>query len=469
MANNALWTSAQLSEALGQHVPAGIAATGVSIDTRTLKPGEIFLALPGENVDGHTYVAQAFEKGAAAALVAKKVAHEHAIQVPDVLEALEKMAAHRRAQTQAPCIALTGSVGKTSTKEMLLTCLSSLGRTHANVGNFNNHIGLPLTMARLPLDAEYAVFELGMNHAGELRELTNLLQPDMALITTIAPQHLEFFDSVERIAEAKAELLEGVKKGGIAVLPVDNSYYAILAAKAKKHGLVVKDFGTKEGAHSRLLHTEVAKQGQKVQVVLSSEKGNKKLDFSIGCMGAHHALNAAGVLLLLEALGHVEAIQALKDYKATKGRGKIHQLAIQGCRFTLVDESYNAGPASMEAALSVLGQMKRAGGSKALAVLGDMLELGENEAQFHAGLAEPIHRAGVDAVFTVGKRMRKLAQALPAATLAGQVDSAEELNEAELLQLIKPYDLIMVKGSNGSRSWKLVETIINNATKQEDK
>ncbi len=448
-----LWNSEQLAEALGLPVPEGIVATGVSIDTRTLAPGDLFVALKGERFDGNTYAVDALEKGAAAAIVSDASLDEPGmIVVEDTEAALVKLGTYRRAAFAGKVIGVTGSLGKTSVKEALTALLSQQGQTHATRGNLNNHFGVPLTLARLPVEADYAVIEMGMNHAGEIRYLTKMARPDVAMITTVDAVHLEFFDSVEGIAEAKAEIFEGLESAGTAILPRDNRYYPLLQERAGAHAK--RTFGQSAEADFQMVQTEETAEGQAVTCRLDGQKDQ----FVLALTGVHHAVNLLGVLAAMEAAGAdiSQAFAGMHAIQPTQGRGNRLRLEIDGKRITLIDDSYNASPASMQSALSGLAVTARQEGGRPVAALGDMLELGEQEKALHAGLVDSVVSNQIKKVFLLGKRMRYLQEVLPDTVEVDHTESLDLLKNA-LLEQLQDKDILLIKGSHGSDIWKLVE------------
>lgn len=439
------------------------AVTGVSIDTRTLQPGDLFVAIKGVSSDGHDHVARAFENGAAAAIVDE--AHAGALAgagplyvVHDTLSALEGVGLAARARTKARIAAITGSVGKTSTKEMLALVLGQAGATHASVASYNNHWGVPLTLARMPRDARFGVFEIGMNHADEITPLAAMVQPHIAIVTTIAPVHVENFpDGIEGVARAKAEIFSGVAKGGLAILNRDAPHFALLqAAAAASPARFILSFGESEGGEARLESVEVYPEASYVQANVLGEA----LRYRIGAPGRHFAQNSLAVLLAAKAMGLrlADAAQALEHFQAPTGRGQRHALRLPEGTLTLIDESYNANPASMRAALAVLGALPADGGRR-VAVLGDMLELGPEENNQHAQLAQNVENEGIDLVFAAGPRMRHLYDALAPHRRAHWAPSAAELQPA-LIDALRAGDMVMVKGSNGSRMVPLVKALL---------
>jgi len=444
---DALWTADEIAKAVGGKVAGDFAATGVSIDTRSVEQGDLFTPLVGAR-DGHDFVPQAMANGAAGVLAAKPV-DAPAVMVEDTFKALEALGvAARERAPQCKRGAVTGSVGKTSVTRAVEAGLRLAGKAHASVKSYNNHIGVPLTLARMPRDTERAVFEIGMNHEGEIVPLSNFVRPHAVAITTVGPVHLENFpDGEAGVARAKAEIFAGLRPGGIAVLNADNRWFDFLKGEAEKVGAIVWSFGEAEGATARLTNFVVEGEVATVSVNLRGEA----LSFPIRQTGVHWGPNSLCVLLMLEALDvpRETALAALAAFAPIEGRGAEKTVRIAGGTFTLVDESYNANPVSMQAALKTLGARKVAG--RRVAVLTDMLELGEDSARFHAELAGPIAAANVDTVFLAGVHMKSLWEALPPTRRGGYAMVTEELT-AKLAGAIQPGDVVMVKGSNGSRA-----------------
>jgi len=448
---NALWTSAEAKAATLGTATREFSASGLSIDTRTLKAGDLFVALKGDNRDGHEFVRAAFDAKAGAALVSRRPdgADGPMLVVPNTQRGLEDLAVASRARSDAKIVAVTGSAGKTTTKEILRLGLGALGKTHASAASYNNHWGVPLSLASLPLDARYAVFEIGMNHFGEIRSLVGFVRPHAALVTTIAPAHLEFFGSCEAIADAKSEIFEGIEPGGAALIPSDSPYAARLIARAKQsHIARILTFGEKAGSDARLLSYDEMASGAHIKADLMG----LPVEFSMAAPGRHIASNALGALLAVSALdGDVlNAAAAMKAFSALKGRG---------ARFTaggvdVIDESYNANPSSMAAALALLGAAK----GRRIAVLGDMLEMGEAGASHHAALAKPIEDVRVDLVFLCGPQMQSLWDKLPASRRGPYAATSVELTKP-LLAVLKPGDTVLVKGSNGMKLSVIVDAL----------
>ncbi len=450
-----LWTSADMLQAMSAaasgQLPDGI--TGLSIDTRTLKPGEAYFAIKGDVHDGHAFVAAALKAGAGLAVVARDKRSEYPADAPllivdDVLDGLRALAHAARARTRAKIIAVTGSVGKTTTKEALLLALSADGPTHASVASFNNHWGVPLSLARCPASAKYAVFEIGMNHAGEITPLTQMVKPDIAVITTIEPVHLEFFGTLEAIADAKAEIFSGAK-GGMAVLNRDNGQYERLKSAAEAAGVSrIVSFGEHKDADARLIDCALRPTCSCVHADILGQD----ISYKIAMPGRHLVMNSLAVLSAATLAGADLAIAALALAKMTPppGRGAREQLAVAGGTALLVDESYNANPASMRAALTVLGQADIGSRGRRIAVLGDMLELGPDAPDLHRSLAGAIKANNIDLVFCSGPLMQNLFDALPPAQRGGYATSSAGL-EAGVTAAIRAGDVVMVKGSAGSK------------------
>lgn len=459
----ALWTAQDAAAATGGRNTGGAwQANGVSIDSRTVVAGDLFVALAGPKFDGHDYVAGALARGGAAAVVAKQPAKVEAdaklLVVADTQAALEALGHAARARAQGKIIAITGSVGKTGTKEALKTVLSRQARAFASSGSLNNHWGVPLSLSRMPADSQYGVFELGMNHPGEIDALVRMVRPHVAVITTIEPAHLGFFPSVEAIADAKAEIFRGVERGGAAILNRDNPHYARLAKAAQDCGIdTIIGFGAHQDAAVRLVKFELHEDKSTV----AADVMGTAIDYTIGSAGKHWVMNSLAVLAAVSAAGGdvKAAASALANLAPLAGRGERHRIAIAGGHFTLIDESYNASPASMRAAFAVLGSTQPEDGGRRIAVLGDMLELGTESQKLHASLAQPLIEAKMDLVFTLGDEMRALDDALPAAKRGGHAANVDAL--AGLLgQHLHNGDVVTVKGSHGSKVYELVASLL---------
>jgi UDP-N-acetylmuramoyl-tripeptide--D-alanyl-D-alanine ligase len=456
-----LWTSAEIEAATGGKLSGeAFAATGVSIDTRTLEPGDLFVALGGIR-DGHEFVDQARDKGAAGALASQPVLGS-AVMVDDTLKGLQRLgeAARERARG-ARRGAVTGSVGKTSVTQAIMAGLTLAGRAHSSVKSYNNHIGVPLTLARMPRDTERAVFEIGMNHAEEIRPLTRMVRPHAAVVTTVGPVHTENFpDGETGVAKAKAEIFEGLQKGGVAVLNADDRWFGLLKAEAETAGAEVRTFGRAEGCDARLIDFQVAQdlgRGGGHAVVQARFHG-KGLDFPILQTGMHWGLNSMAVLLMLEALDVDlgDSLAALGSFEPLAGRGAETAVRLAGGAFTLIDESYNANPISMASAIATLGARKTSG--RKVVALTDMLELGPEAPGYHAALAQPLADAGVDLVFAAGPLMKSLWDHLPPTRRGGYAEQAADL-AAEVARAAEPGDVVMVKGSNGSKAGLIAQAL----------
>ena len=457
-----LWTLGEIVDATGGSSLGAVGApvTGLSIDSRSLAKGEGFIAIRGPNRDGHAFVTAALEQGAACAIVDRDFPtgdEERLVRVGDTLEALNALGRAGRARARdTVVIAVTGSVGKTGTKEALRLSLAPSGSVHASVKSFNNHWGVPLSLANMPQDTRFGVFEAGMNHAGEIDVLTRLIRPHIAIITTVAPVHLGYFRAVEEIADAKAEIFRGLELRGTAVINRDSPYYGRLKGRALKAGAKVIGFGEADSAEARLLDVDLHPDGSKVKAnILGTEIG-----YSLAAPGRHLVQNSLAVLAAVKIAGaDLElAARALAGLHAQAGRGARTLLGSKDRRIAIIDESYNANPASMRAALATLGLTPRSEFGRRVAVLGDMLELGPEGQKLHEGLADCIDGAGVDVVFACGELMGSLYQALPANRRGAYAKTSEEL-ATQLVEAVGPGDVIMIKGSLGSRMGPLVEAL----------
>jgi UDP-N-acetylmuramoyl-tripeptide--D-alanyl-D-alanine ligase len=439
-----------------------VSVPGISMDSRSLVLGEAFFAITGDARDGHEFVAAALKAGAGLAVVAASMRAQMPkaaplLVVPDVLESLRDLARAARVRTKARVIGVTGSVGKTSTKEALRLALSAIGGTHASAASYNNHWGVPLSLARCPAGARFAVFEMGMSHAGEIEPLTRIVRPHVAIITTIEPVHLEFFASLEAIADAKAEIFLGLELDGAAVINRDNAHFARLERAAKNAGVKrVVSFGEHEKADARLVKCALQAENSTVQArILGTD-----VTYKIGAPGRHLVLNSLAVLAAAVLAGGdlARAALALAGLAPATGRGVRITLDLPGGSALLIDESYNANPASMRAALALLGQAPIGSRGRRIAVLGDMLELGGQGAALHRALAEAIAANAIDLVFCSGPLMQDLWQALPSERRGGYAVSSAEL-EADVLTAIRAGDAVMVKGSLGSKMGPIVQAL----------
>ncbi len=450
-----LWTSDEVAQAVGgRRLGHAFSASGVSIDTRTLEPGDLFVALDGVR-DGHEFVAQALDKGAAGALVSREVGLPIII-ADETLTALERLGiAARNRAAKAKRGAVTGSVGKTSVTQAIMAGLRLAGRAHSSVKSYNNHIGVPLTLARMPRETARAVFEIGMNHADEIRPLARMVKPHAAVVTTVGPVHTENFpDGEAGVARAKAEVFAGLEPGGVAVLNADNAWFDLLKAEALNAGAEVRTFGAAKDCDAQLLGFQASDGRAVVQARLRGQP----LDFPILQTGAHWGMNSMAVLLMLEALdvGLADGLAALGGFEPLEGRGAEKTVQLARGAFTLIDESYNANPISMASAIATLGARPAVG--RRIAILTDMLELGEDGPAFHAALAQPLEAAGVDVVLCCGPLMKSLWDALPATRRGGYAKTAAELAPLAA-RSIEAGDLVMVKGSNGSKAGLIAQAL----------
>jgi len=458
----ALWSSDDAAKATGGRATQSFAASGISIDTRTLRPGDLFVALKDVR-DGHDFVADALARGAAGALVSRMPdgcsPADPLLIVADVLAGLTALGAAGRARAAAKVVAVTGSVGKTSTKEMLRAVLAGQGRVHAAEASFNNHWGVPITLARLPADADFAVIEIGMNHPGEIAPLARLARPHVAMITTVAPAHLEAFESIEGIAHEKAAIFEGLVPGGVAVVPSG-------LAAARTHAATVLTFGTGEADDYRALDLTLS---QERTVVKALRRGVPML-FKVQTAGRHFAMNALGVLAVADVLGADPAVAAcdLGRWSPPAGRGAREKVQLdivdEMLSFDLLDDAFNANPASMSAALDVLAAAEPRDGvgrtreGRRIAVLGDMLELGPDEAALHAAIADHPAMPRIHTVHCVGPRMRALWQRLPQAKRGRWSETADEM-AAKANRIADAGDIVLIKGSKGSKVSLVVDAL----------
>ena len=464
MAEPALWIVDELVAASGGKIIGAVSKplNGVSIDTRTIAQGDIFVAIKGETHDAHDFVAKALAAGAGLAIVSRtteemKAAGPLLVVANDPLEGLAKIGRASRDRSQAQIVAVTGSVGKTSTKEMLRVALSASGFTHSSVASFNNHWGVPLTLARMPRRTAYGVFEIGMNHSGEITPLVGMVRPHVAIITNVAPVHVGNFNSVEEIADAKAEIFSGVLAGGHAVLNRDNLFFERLAAAARNSGIQnIVSFGTHESADVRaervVLHGTCS--------CITADVMGEKLIYKLGMPGEHMVANSLAVLAAVKLMGAdlARAALALAVAEAAKGRGVHYHLRIDSGELLLIDESYNANPVSMAAALALLGRAKTGKGGRRVAVLGDMLELGKHGPALHGELFKALDGNKVDVLYAAGPLMAHLWEKTPADRRGAFANSSMELKDS-LLDGIQAGDVVMIKGSLGSRMGPLVEAI----------
>jgi len=457
-----LWSAREIAAATGGAVLADFHASGVVFDSRRVTPGDLFVALPGSQADGHGFVAGALAAGAAGALVAQVptgvAADAPLVQVPETMAGLEALARAARTRADVVAIGVTGSVGKTGTKEALKVALGPSGPTHASVGSFNNHVGVPLSLARMPADTRFGVFEMGMNHAGELIPLSRLVRPHIAVVTTVEPAHMAFFGSVEAIADAKAEIFAGVPAGGAAILNRDNAHFERLAAAARARGVHVVGFGTGHGCHVQLLDMVLKPD----VTVVDAMVGSRRITYKIGAPGRHWAMNSLAVMAAVELAGAdiTLASLALADLTPPAGRGRRSELHLKGGgTMLLVDESYNASPASMRAAFANLKTALPGPRGRRIAVLGDMRELGADADSLHAGLAPDLVASGVDLVFACGPHMQALYQTLPTGLQGAHTTDSKTLAPI-VRDAVRQGDVVVVKGSLGSYMAAIIDTLL---------
>jgi UDP-N-acetylmuramoyl-tripeptide--D-alanyl-D-alanine ligase len=443
----ALWTFDELVAATGGTPSGRFDAEGVAFDSREIGKGDLFFAMKGEATDGHLFVDKAFANGAAGAIVSEPVAHPH-ILVEDTFAALNALGIASRKRMQGKVIGVTGSAGKTGTKEALYAALdrSSRGNAHRSVKSYNNHVGVPLSLARMPRDTQFGVFEMGMNHAGEMRELTRLVRPHAAIVTTIAPAHIEFFKDESGIADAKAEIFERLEPGGIAIIPADNAHYRRLRDAAAQYTDNIVSFGFDAGADVRVLDHVGASGGGSL---ITAKLPEGSLCYTLSQSGNHWIANSLAVLAAVEAVGGdlAAAGLAMAELGGLAGRGARHEIAVGNGKALLLDESYNANPASMAATLAELGKYP----GRKIAVLGTMGELGDKSAEYHVAVGHQLAEAKVDLAILVGEKMQILAERLQSG-LEGPADFAHCADAKEALDLLRDnlreFDTILVKGSN---------------------
>jgi len=453
---SALWTSDEIAAATNGKASAPFEVTGVTFDSREVGPGDLFVAMPGTVHDGHEFVDAAFASGAAGAIVSKPVDGPH-VMVDDVFAALQALGRASRERSGATIVGVTGSVGKTSTKEALFAALdrNRPGKVHRSVKSYNNHTGVPLSLSRMPRDAEFAVLEMGMNNKGEIAALTRQVRPHLALITAIAPAHIENLGSEEGIADAKAEIFEGLEPEGVAIIPNDMPHRDRLLKVARRHADRIITFGSGDADVHAVHAVSAAGSGSLISAALLE----RELTFTISQRGEHWVSNALAVLATVEAVGEDVAVAglALADLGGLKGRGERHRLELDGGDVLLIDESYNANPASMAATLKSLGAEKDV--ARRIAVLGPMRELGEYSDALHAGLAPAVRDARVDRLILISEDMQPLAQALGGDVEITRADSVDEATDA-LMRIIRPGDAVLVKASNSVGLAKLVERMV---------
>lgn len=460
--NTALWESIDLMNITGGKASGEWSAASVSIDSRTLQAGALYVALKGDRVDGHDYVKAAFERGATAAAVSAPiagVAPEKLLVVADTAKALTALGHAARKRSNAIMIGVTGSIGKTTTKEMLALMCSAFGRSYATKGNFNNHFGVPLMLANMPLDTEFGVFEMGMNHEGEITVLTKMVQPHVAVITNVEAVHLEFFESVDEIADAKSEIFDGLLLDGIAVLNRDNAYFKRCLKHAQAfHPKQILSFGRHNEANVHLQCEAQTDAG----TILTINIENKRIVTQMEASGEGPIIASLIAMAVAEGLklDLERAAKALAAFKEVEGRGRLQKVDFEGKTMWWIDDSYNAGPASMASAFTKLANAAKNidGASRSVAVLGDMLELGEDTAKFHTELAVKLQAAHIDGVYTSGRLMKGCYDALPPEMRGAHinhVDGLESILRAELMA----GDVVLFKGSHGSKIYTLVEKL----------
>ena len=445
-----LWNSVEIAAATGTDAPAFFAVDGISKDSRTVRPRDMYVAIKGESFDGHDFASAALEKGAACVMVERLpigVPAAKAIVVPDVMSALRRMAVFRSKQADPLRIAVTGSYGKTSTKEMLRLALGPQTKIHATSGGNNNHIGLHWTLCEMPKDTQAAILEMGMNHAGELADLSRLARPNLALVTNVGIAHLEFFGNTEGIARAKAEVFLGMKRGERAVANVSSAHFDILKQAAESRGVTLASFGDTDG-DARLLDYD----GR----TITADVFGKRISYVMAADGRHQALNSVGALCITALAGFDvrRAAESLKDMVPPEGRGAAAETAVDGKTIMLVDDSYNGNPDSTAAALAVLGQRK----GRKIAVLGDMLELGDRRQELHDGLKDPIMSNRIDKVFAVGPMMKSLFDSLPAGARGAWTGTSKEMIPL-LRAALRDGDTVTVKGSKGTKMTLIVQDL----------
>jgi len=452
---SALWTSAEIEAATGGRANTIFETTGVTFDSREVGPGDLFIAMPGTVHDGHEFVAQAFASGGAGAIVAQPVDGPHVL-VEDVAAALTAMAVTARERMKGVVLGVTGSVGKTSTKEALSAALerSRRGPVHKSVKSYNNHTGVPLSLARMPREAAFAVLEMGMNNAGEIAALTRLVRPHVAIVTSIAPAHIENLGSIEAIADAKGEIFQGLEADGVGIIPEDSRQRDRLVRAARGHAERVVTFGLGQDSDVTALHAVRSEDGG---YLITAKLLNSELTYTLSQRGQHWVTNSLAVLAAVEAVGGdiAAAGLALADMGGLKGRGERHKLEVEGGEALLIDESYNANPASMAATLKSLGSEHA---KRRIAVLGPMRELGEHANDLHASLAEPVLDAKVDHLILINGDMAPLANALGDQIPTDRAANVEEATDL-LLAMLRDGDAVLVKASNSVGLARLVDRV----------
>jgi UDP-N-acetylmuramoyl-tripeptide--D-alanyl-D-alanine ligase len=440
-----LWTSADIATATNGAASAAFDVSGVTFDSREVGQGDLFVALTGETTDGHKFLDQAFDRGASGAIVSQDTPHPN-VRVSDTFAALEALAKASRARTSARIVGVTGSAGKTGTKEALFAALdrSPAKSAHRSVKSYNNHTGVPLSLARMPAEVDYGVFEMGMNHPGELAHLTTLVRPHVAIVTAIAPAHAAFFPDESAIADAKGEIFQGLEPDGVAIIPYDSPHRDRLAAAAAPHAARTVTFGIDEGADVRAIEAVKAANGG---TFVTARVGGRELSYTVSQPGKHWVSNSLAVLAAVDAVGGDLALAglALADLGGLAGRGARFSVEVKGGRALVIDEAYNANPASMRVTLAVLGEETA---TRKIAVLGEMRELGDKSDEYHAALAGPVRDAGVQLVILVGEKMQPLAEALEGQVEIVHVPDAAAARD-RLTATLEAGDAVLIKGSNG--------------------
>ena len=440
-----LWDSTDIATATSGAASAAFDVSGVTFDSREVGQGDLFVALTGETTDGHKFLDQAFDRGAAGAIVSQDTPHPN-VRVADTFAALEALAKASRARTSARIVGVTGSAGKTGTKEALFAALdrSPAKSAHRSVKSYNNHTGVPLSLARMPAQSDYGVFEMGMNHPGELAHLTTLVRPHVAIVTAIAPAHAAFFPDESAIADAKGEIFQGLEPGGVAIIPHDSPHRARLAAAAAPHAARTVTFGTDAGADVRAIEAVKAANGG---TFVTARVGGRELSYTVSQAGKHWVSNSLAVLAAVDAVGGDLALAglALADLGGLAGRGARFSVEVKGGRALVIDEAYNANPASMRVTLAVLGEEAA---TRRIAMLGEMRELGDKSDDYHAALAGPVRDAGVQLVILVGEAMKPLAEALEGQVEIVHVPDAAAARD-RLMATLEAGDAVLIKGSNG--------------------
>jgi len=440
-----LWTSADIATATSGAASAAFDVSGVTFDSREVGQGDLFIALTGETTDGHKFLDQAFARGAAGAIVSQDTPHPNVL-VSDTFAALEALAKASRARTSARIVGVTGSAGKTGTKEALFAALdrSPAKSAHRSVKSYNNHTGVPLSLTRMPAEVDYGVFEMGMNHPGELAHLTTLVRPHVAIVTAIAPAHAAFFPDESAIADAKGEIFQGLEPDGVAIIPYDSPHRERLAAAAAPYAARTVTFGLDDGADVRAIEAVKAANGG---TFVTARVGEREVSFTVSQAGKHWVSNSLAVLAAVDAVGGDLALAglALADLGGLAGRGARFSVEVKGGRALVIDEAYNANPASMRVTLAVLGEEAA---TRKIAVLGEMRELGDKSDDYHAALAGPVRDAGVQLVILVGEKMEPLAEALEGQVEIVHVPDAAAARD-RLMATLEAGDAVLIKGSNG--------------------